>query len=77
MIVLFVFDKRRSRAKTMMCTPSLSHVVLVIRHVARVSEDSKVSIDTDEYVNSFTASMMEATFAWSNGANFCEVRALF
>ena len=76
MIVLFVFDKR-SRAKTMMCTPSLSHVVLVIRHVARVSEDSKVSIDTDEYVNSFTASMMEATFAWSNGANFCEVRALF
>ncbi|CAM9550611.1 unnamed protein product [Laminaria digitata] len=43
------------------------------RHVARVSEDSKVTIDTEEYVNGFTASMMEATFAWSNGANFSEV----
>lgn len=56
--------------------PLLPRVVPVIRHVARVSEDSKVTIDTEEYVNSFTASMMEATFAWSNGANFCEVCAL-
>lgn len=45
------------------------------RHVARVSEDSKITIDTEEYVNSFTASMMEATFAWSNGSNFSHVRA--
>lgn len=44
--------------------------------MARVSEDSKVTIDTEEYVNGFTASMMEATFAWSNGANFSEVCAL-
>lgn len=42
-----------------------------------MSEDSKVEIDTEEYVNGFTASMMEATFAWSNGANFSEVRALY
>eukprot|EP00752_Nemacystus_decipiens_P013490 g11949.t1 len=43
------------------------------RHVASVSEEAKVTIDTEEYVNSFTASMMEATFAWSNAASFGEV----
>ncbi|CAM9166887.1 unnamed protein product [Scytosiphon promiscuus] len=43
------------------------------RHVAGVSEEAKISIETEEYVNSFTASMMEATFAWSNGAKFSEV----
>lgn len=45
------------------------------RHVAGVSEEAKITIETEEYVNSFTASMMEATFAWSNGANFSEVCA--
>lgn len=43
------------------------------RHVARVAEDSKITIDADDYVDTFTPSMMEATFAWSNGANFSEV----
>ena len=76
LIVLFVRQERKVAGKNDMY-PSLSHVVAVIRHVASVSEDSKVTIDTEEYVNSFTASMMEATFAWSNGASFCEVRALY
>lgn len=43
------------------------------RHVARVSEEAKIAIEVEEYVNSFTASMMEATFAWSKGAKFSEV----
>ncbi|CAM9907648.1 unnamed protein product, partial [Ectocarpus sp. 8 AP-2014] len=43
------------------------------RHIAGVSEEAKITIETEEYVNSFTASMMEATFAWSNGASFSEV----
>lgn len=38
-----------------------------------MSEEAKILIETEEYVNSFTASMMEATFAWSNGAKFSEV----
>lgn len=42
--------------------------------MARVAEDSKITIDADDYVDTFTPSMMEATFAWSNGANFSEVR---
>lgn len=41
--------------------------------MARVAEDSKIAIDPEDYVDSFTPSMMEATFAWSNGANFNEV----
>lgn len=43
------------------------------RNVARVSEEAKVDINSEDYVNSFTASMMEATYAWSNGAKFNEV----
>ncbi|CAM9199818.1 unnamed protein product [Ectocarpus sp. 4 AP-2014] len=43
------------------------------RHIAGVSEEAKITMETEEYVNSFTASMMEATFAWSNGASFSEV----
>ncbi|CAM9227349.1 unnamed protein product [Ascophyllum nodosum] len=43
------------------------------RHVARVSEESKITIATEEYISSFTPSLMEATFAWSKGAKFSEV----
>ncbi|CAN0285377.1 unnamed protein product, partial [Hapterophycus canaliculatus] len=38
-----------------------------------IRSSAKISIETEEYVNSFTASMMEATYAWSNGAKFSEV----
>lgn len=41
--------------------------------MARVAEESKVAIEAEEYVNSFTASMMEATYTWANGAKFSEV----
>ncbi|CAM9104113.1 unnamed protein product [Choristocarpus tenellus] len=43
------------------------------RHIARVAEDSKITIEAEEYVNSFTPTMMEVAFAWSNGAKFKDV----
>lgn len=51
----------------------MSSSIPIDRHVASVSEEAKVAIETEEYVNSFTPSMMEATFAWSNDAKFSEV----
>lgn len=55
-------------------TPLAACWVCRYRHVARVAEESKITIDAEDYVDSFTPSMMEATFAWSNGADFSEVR---
>jgi ATP-dependent RNA helicase DOB1 len=46
------------------------------RQVARVCIESKVTLDLDEYVNSFTPDMMEVCFAWCSGCKFVDVMKL-
>jgi len=43
------------------------------RRVARVSLDSKLQIDEEEYVQSFRPDLMDIVFSWSQGAKFSEI----
>jgi len=43
------------------------------RRIAKVSQESKIAIDVEEYVQKFSPHMMEVTFAWCKGAKFSEI----
>eukprot|EP01080_Neovahlkampfia_damariscottae_P008060 gene8060-12522_t len=43
------------------------------RRVGKVTEESKLPIDIDEFVNSFSPGLMEVTYAWAKGAKFYEI----
>jgi len=43
------------------------------RKVAKISQECKIEINVEEYVQSFRAHMMEVVFAWCKGAKFIEI----
>lgn len=43
------------------------------RRIARVSEEAKMEIDVDEYVDTFKPAMMDVVYAWTTGASFGEI----
>eukprot|EP00941_MAST-03F_sp_MAST-3F-sp1_P002910 g2910.t1 len=50
------------------------------RHVAKVSLESGLTIDVEEYVSQFSPAIMEVAFLWSKGSPFkdiCKVTELF
>ena len=43
------------------------------RRVAKVSQEAKLTLEEDEYVESFRPHLMDIVHAWSNGATFANV----
>eukprot|EP00111_Clytia_hemisphaerica_P011285 TCONS_00033042-protein len=43
------------------------------RRIAKVSEEAKMEINIDEYVESFKVQMMDVVFAWSTGSTFADI----
>lgn len=43
------------------------------RRIAKVSEEAKMEIDVDEYVESFKPQMMDVVYAWSTGSTFADI----
>ncbi|KAJ3277291.1 ATP-dependent RNA helicase mtr4 [Borealophlyctis nickersoniae] len=43
------------------------------RRIARVSTESKLMVDEEEYVQSFRHELMDVTYAWCQGAKFSQV----
>ncbi len=43
------------------------------RRIAKVSIDSKLQMDEEEYVQSFRTEMMDVVFSWSQGAKFSDI----
>ncbi|KAI9727140.1 MAG: ATP-dependent RNA helicase mtr4 [Chrysothrix sp. TS-e1954] len=43
------------------------------RIVAKVSIESKMPVDENEYLKTFKCDLMEVVFAWSNGATFAQI----
>ncbi len=44
--------------------------------IARVSKESKLQLDEDEYVKSFRHEMMDVVYAWCQGSSFAEIMKL-
>jgi len=43
------------------------------RRIAKISEEAKMEIDVDEYVESFKVQMMDVVYAWSTGSTFADI----
>jgi len=43
------------------------------RIIAKVSQESKLALDEEKYLQSFKFELMEVVFAWCNGASFAEI----
>lgn len=45
----------------------------IARRIAKVSKESKLTIDEDDYVSSFKVELMDAVVQWCRGASFAEI----
>jgi len=45
----------------------------IARRIAKVSNECKLSVDEDEYVQSFKVELMDAVVQWSRGASFSDI----
>ncbi|KAF8066809.1 rRNA-processing arch domain-containing protein [Lyophyllum atratum] len=45
----------------------------IARRIAKVSKESKLAVDEDEYVSSFKVELMDAVVQWCRGASFSEI----
>ncbi|XP_035213067.1 exosome RNA helicase MTR4-like, partial [Stegodyphus dumicola] len=43
------------------------------RRIAKISKESKLELDTDQYVESFRPHLMDVVHAWSKGASFIQI----
>lgn len=43
------------------------------RVVAKISQESKLAVNEEEYLQSFKFELMEVVYAWSKGASFAEI----
>ncbi|KFM73930.1 Superkiller viralicidic activity 2-like 2, partial [Stegodyphus mimosarum] len=43
------------------------------RRIAKISKESKLELDTDQYVESFRPHLMDVVHAWSKGASFMQI----
>jgi len=49
----------------------------IARRIAKVSKESKLAIDEDEYISSFKVELMDAVVQWCKGASFTEICKVF
>lgn len=45
----------------------------IARRIAKVSKESKLGIDEDEYVASFKVELMDAVVQWCRGTSFTDI----
>ncbi|TFK37029.1 rRNA-processing arch domain-containing protein [Crucibulum laeve] len=71
----FVFTEKSEQAtklKEELAAP-LRVMQEIARRIAKVSKESKLPIDEDEYVSSFKVELMDAVVQWCRGASFAEI----
>ncbi|KAF9647643.1 antiviral helicase [Thelephora ganbajun] len=71
----FVFTEKSeqtTRLKEELAAP-LRVMQEIARRIAKVSKESKLAIDEDEYISSFKVELMDAVVQWCKGASFTEI----
>lgn len=43
------------------------------RRIAKISEEAKMDIDVDEYIDSFKPQMMDVVYSWATGCTFADI----
>ncbi|GAO48543.1 putative ATP dependent RNA helicase [Saitoella complicata NRRL Y-17804] len=75
LVSCFVFDEKSDEAPKLQeeLAGPLRLMQEMARRIAKVSQESKLNIVEDEYVNSFKPALMDVVFAWANGATFAAI----
>ncbi|KAK3828261.1 MAG: rRNA-processing arch domain-containing protein [Benniella sp.] len=71
----FVFQEKTEAGTSLreeLATP-LRLMQEAARKIAKVSQDCKLTLDEEEYVQSFRADLMDVVYAWANGARFSQI----
>lgn len=73
---VFVFEEKVKEAppltKDELAKP-LKTIQNIARTVAKVSQESKLALNEEEYVNSFHWELMEVMYDWANGKSFADI----
>lgn len=75
-ISVFVFEEKTKETPALTrdeLAKPLKEIQSQARIVAKVSQESKLAVNEDEYVQSFHWELMEVIYAWSNGSTFAEI----
>ena len=68
----FSQSEQATRLKEELAAP-LRVMQEIARRIAKVSKESKLAFDEDEYVSSFKVELMDAVVQWCKGASFTEI----
>lgn len=75
-ISVFVFEEKTKETPALTrdeLAKPLKEIQSQARIVAKVSQESKLAVNEDEYVQSFHWELMEVIYAWSNGSSFADI----
>jgi ATP-dependent RNA helicase DOB1 len=71
----FVFQEKSNEEPRL--TDELSNPLRILhdtaRRIAKVSQECKISVNEEEYVQSFKPHLMHVAFAWCNGSKFSQI----
>jgi len=74
-LACFVFQEKGEEGKAV--REELKEPIRILqetaRRIAKVSIESKLPVNEDEYVNSFQTEMCDVVFAWAQGAKFSQI----
>lgn len=75
-ISVFVFEEKTKETPALTrdeLAKPLKEIQSRARIVAKVSQESKLAVNEDEYVQSFHWELMEVIYAWANGSSFADI----
>ncbi|KAJ5915108.1 rRNA-processing arch domain-containing protein [Penicillium verhagenii] len=76
MISVFVFEEKVKEAPPLSkdeLSKPLKEIQNMARTIAKVSQESKMAVNEDEYVSSFHWELMEVVYDWAHGKSFAEI----
>lgn len=73
---VFVFEEKSKETPALTrdeLAKPLKEIQAQARIVAKVSQESKLAVNEEEYVNSFHWELMEVIYEWANGKSFADI----
>lgn len=73
---VFVFEEKTKETPALTrdeLAKPLKHIQNQARIIAKVTQESKLAVNEDEYVQSFHWELMEVIYEWANGKSFYEI----
>jgi ATP-dependent RNA helicase DOB1 len=71
----FVFEEKANEQDTLKdeLSKPYAEIQAQARIIAKVSQESKLAVNEDEYVRTFKPEIMPVVYAWAHGASFAEI----